>query len=157
MDRDAWDLSPDSVQRALEAFLPRSGGQVMREAFYGVRRFDDFVRHTGLTPAVLSARLKDLVENGLLERVPYREPGSRQRHEYRLTDRGRDLTPALVALMDWADRWRPGAHGPTLRLHHRECGEPVRATLVCSAGHLIERPGDLRAEPGPGARIVTES
>ncbi len=151
MDRDAWDLSPDSVQRALDALTPRSGGQVMREAFYGTRRFEDFLRRTGLTAAVLSTRLKELEAADLLRRVPYREPGSRTRHEYRLTDQGLDLTVAIIALLDWADRWLPGPAGPTVAPVHRGCGAAVHARPVCDAGHQVTVT-DIEALPGPGAR-----
>ena len=154
MDRDEWDLRPDSVARALDAFLPRSAGQVMREAFYGVSRFDDFARHTGLNPAALSTRLKDLVATDMLERVDYQVPGERRRHEYRLTAKSRDLLAVVVALLDWADRWVPGPDGPTLRLHHRDCGHDVHAAVRCTAGHDIGSFDDLDSTPGPGARPV---
>ncbi len=151
MDRDAWDLAPDSVQRALDHLLPPGGGRVMREAFYGTRRFDDFARHTALTRPALSARLRELEARGLLERRPYRDPGARTRHEYRLTDRGQDLAVAIVALLDWADRWVAGPDGPTVAVTHRHCGAPVRAGLACAAGHRELSLRDIEAEPGPGA------
>lgn len=154
MDRDAWDLTPDSVQRALDALTPRSGGQVMREAFYGTRRFDDFLRRTGLTAPVLTTRLRELEARDLLVRTPYREPGARTRHEYRLTQRGRDLAVTIVALLGWADKWLPGPHGPTVTLHHRGCGEPVTAELSCAGGHRPLAVADVEAEPGPGARRI---
>jgi len=155
MDRDAWDLQPDSVQRALDHLLPPSGGKVMREAFYGTRRFDDFVRHTGLTAPVLSARLKELIAAQMIERRPYREAGSRTRHEYVLTPRGRDLGAAIVALLEWADRWLPTPHGPTVGLEHRGCGSPVHARLGCENGHQLLDISEVRAVPGPGARPAT--
>ncbi len=151
MDRDAWNLDPDSVQRALDALAPRSAGQIVREAFYGTRRFDDFARRTRLTPAVLAARLRDLVEHGVLERSEYREPGRRTRQEYRLTAKGRDLGVALVALLDWADRWLPASGGPTVAVTHGGCGAPVHAVLSCEEGHLLHRLGEAVAGPGPGA------
>lgn len=152
MDRDAWDLTPDSVQRALDALTPRSGGQVMREAFYGTRRFDDFLRRTGLTAPVLSTRLRELETADMLTRVPYQEPGARTRHEYRLTDRGRDLAVAIVALLGWADRWLPGPAGPTVALSHRGCGATVSAELSCARGHSGLPLAAVEAAPGPGAR-----
>ena len=152
MDRAVWDLRPDAVQRALDAFLPRSGGQVIREAFYGVTRFDDFVAYTGLTPAAVSARLKALVEQDMLRRTRYQEPGERARDEYQLTDKSRDLLPAVVALLRWSDRWLPSAQGPTLTLRHSDCGHEVHAELRCTARHHLEHTGELVAEPGPGAR-----
>lgn len=152
MDRDSWDLEPDSVQRALDALTPRSGGQVMREAFYGTRRFDGFLRRTGLTAPVLSSRLRELERAEMLYRVPYREPNSRTRHEYRLTPRGRDLAVAIVALLEWADRWLPGPDGPTILLRHRKCGGEVRAQLACAEGHPDLPIAAVELVPGPGAR-----
>ncbi|MEP7088777.1 MAG: helix-turn-helix domain-containing protein [Nocardioidaceae bacterium] len=154
MDRDAWNLDPDSVQRALDHLLPPSGGKVVREAFYGTRRFEDFLRRTGLTAPVLSARLKELEAAQVMEKRPYREPGMRTRHEYVLTPRGLDLGTAIVALLKWADRWLPAPHGPTVALEHRGCGSPVHAHLVCEAGHDGLDVHEVRALPGPGARAL---
>lgn len=154
MDRDAWDLTPDGVQRALEHLVPASAGKVVREAFYGTRRFDEFVRRTGLTAPVLSARLRDLESSGIIEKLPYREPGQRTRHEYRLTPRGLDLGTAFVALLSWSDRWYAGPGGATVALEHRECGGAVHVALECDAGHRQVDIADVRAVPGPGARRV---
>lgn len=154
MDRDAWDLTPDSVQRALEHLVPASAGKVVREAFYGTRRFDEFVRRTGLTAPVLSARLRDLESSGVIEKRPYREAGQRTRHEYRLTPKGRDLGTAVVALLEWADRWLPAPAGATVTLEHRDCGAPVHVALECEAGHRGLEIIDTTARPGPGARRV---
>jgi DNA-binding HxlR family transcriptional regulator len=154
MDRDDWDLTPDSVQRALEHLLPASAGKVVREAFYGTRRFDDFVRRTGLTAPVLSTRLRDLEASGVIEKRPYREPGQRTRHEYRLTGQGRDLGTAIVALLEWGDRWLPASAGPTVGLEHRGCGATVHATLECAAGHRGVSITEVAAVPGPGAHRV---
>lgn len=155
MDRDAWDLSPDSVERALDQLLPASAGKVVREAFYGTRRFDDFVRHTGLTAPVLATRLRELEGAGMLEKRAYRDPGQRTRQEYRLTARGRDMGTAIVALLDWADRWMPASTGPTVALEHRGCGSAVRAGLRCAAGHELHDVAEVEANPGPGAVPVT--
>ena len=151
MDRHRWDLTPDSVQRALDILGPRSSGQVVREAFYGTRRFDEFLLRTGLTAPVLSKRLKDLEALDILRRVPYQLPGERTRYEYRLTPQGVDLAVVLVALMAWADRWLPGSAGPTVGLSHRGCGGVVHARLECGSGHhgLVAR--DVLMAPGPGA------
>lgn len=154
MDRDEWDLTPDSVQRALEHLVPASAGKVVREAFYGTRRFDDFVRRTGLTAPVLSARLRDLESSGMIARWPYRQPGQRTRHEYRLTRQGQDLGTAIVALLEWADRWLPAPAGATVSLEHRGCGAPVHVSLDCEAGHRGVTITDVTALPGPGARRV---
>jgi DNA-binding HxlR family transcriptional regulator len=126
----------------------------MREAFYGTRRFEDFLRRTGLTAPVLSARLKELEAASMLAKRPYQEAGQRTRYEYRLTSRGADLGTAIVALLEWADRWLPGPAGPTVSLAHVGCGSPVHASLHCEAGHQELSLPDVVAVPGPGAQPV---
>ena len=125
---------------------------VLREIFNGVRRFDDMRERTGIPRQVLTDRLGTLVDHGILRRVPYREPGSRVRHEYRLTEKGFDLYPVLVAVREWGDRYLAGPEGPPLRTVHRDCGADVRATLVCTAGHHLASPRDVVPAAGPGAR-----
>ncbi|MDO0916647.1 helix-turn-helix domain-containing protein [Streptomyces sp. DT2A-34] len=151
-DRDAWDLEPDSVALALRVMSPRTAGVIMREAFFGTRRFEDFLRHVDVSSGVLSARLRELVDEGMLEKCPYREPGARVRDEYRLTDKGRSMLPVLVALIDWADHWLVGPQGPTVQLLHRDCGAPITASVTCASGHSITAPRNVIAAPGPGAR-----
>ena len=111
-----WILDYDSANCAIGAAVgiigERSTFLVLREAFNGVRRFDDMQRRTGMPRQVLSQRLARLVSEGLLRRVPYRESGQRSRDEYRLTDKGLDLYPVLVALMQWGDRYAVGSAGP---------------------------------------------
>lgn len=124
-----------SVAATLEIVGERWTLLVLRDAFYGVRRFDDFQRHLGVARNVLTARLATLVEHGLLTRTPYREHGRRERHEYRLTQAGRELLPAVIALMQWGDAHLASPAGPPVTVTHRGCGEPVRAELVCANGH----------------------
>ncbi|HKH52182.1 MAG TPA: helix-turn-helix domain-containing protein [Mycobacterium sp.] len=154
-DRDAWDLEPDSIVLALESLRPRTSGAIIREAFYGTRRFDDFLRHCGVSPSVLSTRLRAMVSDGLLEKVPYQAPGARARDEYRLTDKGRSLAPILIALNDFADRWLLEPGQSTVTLRHRQCGHQVHATVACEAGHQIAATADIVASPGPSARPAT--
>ncbi|CAN5447570.1 helix-turn-helix domain-containing protein [soil metagenome] len=123
------------LDRAMQVVGTRSAVLLMREALYGTRRFDDFATRVGITDAVAATRLKELVAVGLLERQPYQEPGQRTRYEYVLTDSGRDLLPALVALASWATEHVPHKTGPTAT--HDECGSPVRAVLRCDAGHVV--------------------
>ncbi|HEX8205338.1 MAG TPA: helix-turn-helix domain-containing protein [Solirubrobacteraceae bacterium] len=117
-----------SVARALEVIGERWTILILRDAFLGVRRFDDFQRSLGVARNVLNTRLQRLVETGLLERRPYQERPAR--YEYRLTDRGRELWPALVALMQWGDRWLSTDGPPTLVLH-RECGGAITGRRTC--------------------------
>src|SRR5450755_5092866 len=102
--RDAWTATECSMARALDVVSTRSAFLILREAFYGTSRFDDFAQRAGISEPVAAARLRELVRDGLLEREPYREPGQRTRQAYRLTPKGAELFPTLVALMEWGDR-----------------------------------------------------
>ncbi len=150
--REQWDLDPDSIALALESLSPRTSSAVIREAFYGTRRFDDFLRHCGVSSGVLATRLRALVDDEILEKVPYRDPGARSRDEYRLTDKGRSLAPILIALNDYADRWLIDHGEATVLLRHRTCEAPVHALVMCEAGHWVESVRDVVTVPGPGAR-----
>jgi DNA-binding HxlR family transcriptional regulator len=153
-----WILDYDPANCAIGAAVgiigERSTFLVLREAFNGVRRFADMQRRTGMPRQVLSDRLARLVTEGLLRKVPYRENGQRSRDEYRLTDKGLDLYPVLVALMEWGDRYEVGSPGPQVVLRHRDCGEPLRLQLACDAGHVVESAREVTPVPGPGARKI---
>ncbi|MCL7424846.1 helix-turn-helix domain-containing protein [Streptomyces sp. YS415] len=125
---------------------------ILRDAANGVRRFDDFRRHIGLSEAVLSDRLRKLTAAGILTTVPYQEPGSRSRNEYRLTRKGWDLWPVLVALRQWGETYAPDPEGPVLDLRHADCGAPVRVVVECAEEHAALSPREVSAKPGPGAR-----
>ncbi|MEV0198339.1 helix-turn-helix domain-containing protein [Nonomuraea sp. NPDC050691] len=142
-----------SIERTLEVVGEKWTFLVLREAFRGVRRFADMQAATGAPRQVLSARLARLVEEGLLRKEPYREPGQRQRDEYRLTDKGRDLYPLLVALMQWGDRYLADADGPPVLLTHRDCGAAIELHLRCAEGHEVAGPRQVTALPGTGARL----
>ena len=151
-----WIMDYDSVNCAIGAAVDIIGERptflVLREAFNGVRRFDDMRRRTGMPRQVLSDRLARLVREDLLRKVPYQDAGQRTRHEYRLTGKGMDLYPVLVALMEWGDRHALDSAGPQVMLRHRDCGEPVRLQLSCQAGHILESAREVTPVPGPGAR-----
>jgi DNA-binding HxlR family transcriptional regulator len=134
--RGAWKAEECTIAKALEVIPTRSAFLILREAFYGTTRFDDFAARVGISEPVTAARLRELVEQGLLEREDYREPGQRTRQRYRLTDKGADLFPALVALMEWGNRWLDDRGGP-VELRHRDCGERVGIELRCAAGHDV--------------------
>jgi len=135
VDRDVWSAADCSMDAALGVVGTRSAMLLLREAYYGSQRFEEFVRRTALTEAATAKRLRQLVDNGLLARRPYRDQGRRERQLYRLTDKGRDLLPALVALMQWGDRWLTLDGTGPVKVQHRECGHPVSARLECTAGH----------------------
>ena len=144
MSESSWDRSRCSVAGALAVIGEKWSLLVLREAFLGVRRFAEFQRVLGAPRAVLTDRLATLVAAGVLDRVPYRAEGERQRHEYRLTDKGRDLYPTLVALMQWGDRHLAADGAPPLALKHADCGAAVRLELVCADGHVVPGPRDVR-------------
>src|SRR5580700_5729608 len=122
-----WILDYDSANCAIGATVAiigeRSTFLVLREAFNGVRRFDDMRRRTGIPRQVLSDRLARLVRDGLLRKVPYQDTGQRARWEYRLTSKGLDLYPVLVAMLEWGNQHAVGPAGPQVELRHRDCGE----------------------------------
>lgn len=135
--RSGWTAERCTIAKALEVVSTRSALLIMREAFYGTTRFDDFAERVGISQPVAAARLRELVGEGLLEREDYREPGQRTRQQYRLTPKGADLFPVLAALMKWGDRWLDDRGGP-IELLHRDCGEPVTVSLQCAAGHEVQ-------------------
>lgn len=157
MDRP-WILDYDTDNCAIGAAVGIIGEKwtflVLREVFNGVRRFGEMQRRTQAPRQILSDRLARLVGQGLLRRVPYQEAGQRSRHEYRLTGKGLDLYPVLVALMEWGDKYALGMDGPAVRLTHRDCGEPVRLGLTCAGGHPVGSAREVTPLPGPGARKI---
>src|SRR4051794_20470687 len=148
--RGGWNADRCSIATTLDVISTRSAFLILREAFYGTTRFDDFAERVGISESVAAARLRELVEEGLLEREAYREPGQRTRHQYRLTPKGADLLPALVALMQWGDRWLADDAGP-VGLRHRDCGERVGAELRCAADHHVDS-GELELAVRRGRR-----
>lgn len=147
-----YDTDNCSVQRTLEVIGEKWTILVLREAFNGVRRFDQIRDHTGMSDAVLSARLRTLVDQGVLTAVPYKEPGARTRYEYRLTEKGLDLYPVLIALLQWGDKHRADPAGPALEVVHRDCDAPLRAVVQCAEGHAVTV-RETASVPGPGARL----
>ncbi len=134
--RQAWTADRCTIAKALEVLSTRSALLILREAFYGTTRFDDFAERVGISEPATATRLRELVDEGLLEREAYREPGQRTRQQYRLTDKGADLLPVLVSLMQWGDKWLDDRGGP-IELIHRDCGEAVSVELRCAQGHEV--------------------
>jgi DNA-binding HxlR family transcriptional regulator len=136
-----------SIARALEVLGDRWTILVIRDAFMGVRRFEDFQRSLGVARNVLADRLARLVEEGILERVRYHERP--ERFEYRLTDKGVDLWPVTMALLHWGDRHYAEEGRPRL-IRHRDCGGEVTEHLTCVRCGAELGPRDVRVERGPG-------
>jgi DNA-binding HxlR family transcriptional regulator len=145
-----YDLSRPascSVARAMDILGERWTFLILRESFYGVRRFSDMQRNLGIARNILSARLQTLVGAGILERRRYQEEP--ERFEYRLTKTGRDLYPAVIAIMRWGDE-HLHADRPPVDLRH-SCGHRADPVLVCGHCHEPLHPHDVTPVPGPGA------
>jgi DNA-binding HxlR family transcriptional regulator len=119
----------DSADRALQLVGERWTMLILRETFFGVRRYGQFVRNLSIPRPTLSARLRKLVDAGLLDRVQYAD--GPDRFEYRLTDAGRELFGAIVVLMRWGDTYLAGPEGPPIVLTHDVCGHLTRPQLTC--------------------------
>jgi DNA-binding HxlR family transcriptional regulator len=147
----------DAVELAVDVLSDRWTFLILREAFFGVRRYGQLQRNLGIARNVLAERLKQLVSDGMFERVRYRTDPDW--YEYRLTERALDLYPAIVALMRWADRHlaAPGDGVDRLELIHRSCGHPADPYLACS--HCQEPIGarDITAAPRVDARSAASA
>jgi DNA-binding HxlR family transcriptional regulator len=136
-----------SVARSLEVLGERWTLLVIRDVFTGKRRFDAIQEDLGIARNVLAARLSRLVEEGILERRPYQQRPTR--YEYFLTEKGLELWPVMVAMMDWGDRHLAAA-GPPVVIRHKECGGVVDGRGYCGrCGERLDA-RDAYAEPGPG-------
>jgi len=136
-----------ALARALEVIGERWTPLILRDAFYGVRRFSDFQAHLDIPKAVLTERLNGLVQEGLLERAP--DPRHSGRHQYLLTPTGKDLWPALHALMSWGERHR-AANSRIFK--HAACGTPLDDAGSCPRCQLTPAPQDITTEPRPGRK-----
>lgn len=144
-DTSEW---PCTIARAAAVLGDHWNLLIIRQACLGTRRFDDFQRELGIGRNILTGRLGDLVDEGLLRRAQYQN--SPARFEYRLTDKGREVYPILAAMAAWGDRWLVGPEGTPLVLHHTTCDHDMHAVVTCSecAEPLDVR--ELRATAGPG-------
>lgn len=152
-----WSMDSCTIGRAMAVLGEKWTFVVLREVFNGIRRFDDMRVRTGIPRQVLTNRLATLVDNDVLHRVPYREPGARVRHEYRLTPKGFDLYPVLIAVAEWGNRYLADPEGPPLRFEHRDCGAPVGTAVRCADGHDVDDYREVLPRPGPGARRRPDS
>jgi DNA-binding HxlR family transcriptional regulator len=131
MVRKRFDDSRCSVARALNEVGDWWSLLIVLHAMYGTRRFVDFQQQLGIAKNILCDRLTRLVDNGVLRKVDVGEHGSR--YEYRLTEKGRDLLPVVVALRQWGDRWNPAPEQGPLDLRDRASGRPIRDVQVLDA------------------------
>ncbi|MFE1884538.1 winged helix-turn-helix transcriptional regulator [Streptomyces diastatochromogenes] len=139
---------PCSVARTVDIIGDAWASLVLREAFYGSRRFDEFQQQLGIARNTLTDRLRRLVDEGLMEKRLYEsEP---PRYEYHLTEKGHDFFPVLAAITRWGDRWLAGEEGAPVTLHHDACDHDAHAEVVCSACGEQMRSEDTSIRLGPG-------
>jgi DNA-binding HxlR family transcriptional regulator len=127
---------------------------ILRDAFRGTRRFDEFHQSLGVARSVLTARLTKLTDAGVLARTRYSEHPPR--YEYGLTEKGLALFPVIATLMRWGDDYAPGPAGPPVVLRHDACGAVIRPVLTCPDCGGEVSPASTRSEDGPGARAGSE-
>ena len=149
MKRATFQPMPCPVAKALEHIGDGWSMLILRDAFYGLRRFDDFINSLGIASNTLTRRLNDLVAHELLERRPYQD--NPPRHEYHLTAKGRDFFEFTIALQDWGARWMPWPRGPALVLRHEPCGRRLRSRLVCAGCGGEVDPREVTSHDGTGA------
>ena len=138
-----------SVARAMEAIGDRWSILLLREAYYGVKRFDEFQYYVGIAPNILSTRLKKLVDAGIMAKIPLPEHAGR--YEYVLTEKGRDFFPTYLALKKWGDDWLAEPAGPQVVFNDRFNGEEIKYPEVLNARGAPLRLEDIEIVPGSGA------
>jgi DNA-binding HxlR family transcriptional regulator len=148
-----WDdlaAEPCSVARTVAVIGDRWTLLVLRDCFLGVRRFEAFQARLGISRTIVAARLKLLVDEGVLAKLPYQDRPLR--HEYRLTDKGLDLHPIVMSLVAWGDRHYGGEAGAPLLHRHKACGCDFHPVMTCSECHEPVGARDVEVRAGPGAR-----
>jgi DNA-binding HxlR family transcriptional regulator len=141
-----------SIAGTLEIIGDRWTILILRDAFRGVRRFDEIQQDLGIARNILTDRLTKLVDHGVLEKRKYQDRPPR--YEYRLTPKGVDLSPALVALMRWGDKHLAGEDAPTV-LVHEACGTPIDQTFICWESDSTVAPTQIRSRPGRDRRAAS--
>ena len=139
-----------SVAKALEVIGERWSLLIVRAVMHGDRRFGEMQGSLGIARNVLSARLERLIEEDILERRAYQE--SPPRYEYFLTEKGLDLWPALIALLNWGERYSPGPDGVRRLIVHKECGGEVSERGICESCGKVLHARDAKEIPGPGVK-----
>jgi DNA-binding HxlR family transcriptional regulator len=149
MERKSFEKMSCSVAQCLEVIGEWWTMLIVRDAFLGVRRFDELQERLGISRNVLTQRLQTLVAAGVLEKRQYRDRPPR--HEYVLTPKGHDLWPVLSAMRQWGDR-HSAPQGPPVTVVHRGCGHAAEFVLTCSHCAETVGPRDVEVRRGPGAR-----
>ncbi|MCP4074828.1 MAG: helix-turn-helix transcriptional regulator [Gammaproteobacteria bacterium] len=149
MKLEKFDPLNGSIAHVLDFLGEGWSMLIIREAFFGIRRFEEFQTHLGIARNILTTRLKRLCDNGILERVPIKEGA--KRHEYLLTTKGKELMPLLITLTQWGDKWVYGQSKEPIIFLDRDSGEPISPILVHAKDGRKLRPRDIMPTAGPGA------
>ena len=150
MKRTSLSHHPCSIARTLDVAGEWWTPLILRDVAYGVRRFAELQEDLGISANVLSDRLETLVAEGILQRTVYQQRP--ERHEYRLTEKGRELVPALLALMQWGDRWMWPGRARSVRVTHEHCGHEIGVEIRCPTASARSRRASC--EPVPATRVV---
>lgn len=148
MQRTNFGEMACSIARTLDVIGEPWSPLVLRDVWVGINRFDQLQADLGISRKVLTERLNHLVDQGVLERRPY---DKRPRHEYALTEKGRELVDMLMVMVRWGDKWLAGEDGPPVLYRHHACGEIGRVDLRCEHCGEPMHAGDIDLLPGPGA------
>ncbi|MBR7618502.1 helix-turn-helix transcriptional regulator [Phenylobacterium sp. 20VBR1] len=140
---------PCSIARSVAVIGDRWTLMILRDAFLGVRRFEAFQTRLGISRTIIAERLKLLVDEGVLTKVPYQDRPVR--HEYRLTQKGLDLYPVVMSIVHWGDRHYAGEAGAPLLHRHKTCGCDFAPVMTCSECHAPVGAREVETRPGPGA------
>ena len=148
MKRTPFADWPCSIARSIDLLGDWWTPLVLRDAYFGAKRFEHFQRNLGIGRNVLTQRLNRLVDEGMFKRVPYQDHPPR--YNYVLTDKGRDFFPVLMAMSAWGDRWLSTEHGRPMTYKHKPCDHDTEAVVVCSncGEPIVHR--SIWASPGPG-------
>jgi DNA-binding HxlR family transcriptional regulator len=150
-----WDQMQDencSVARTLSVIGDRWTMLILRDAFLSIRKFEDFQKDLGISRQRLSERLKKLVDEGVLKKTAYQS--GPERFEYRLTAKGLDLYPVIMAIVNWGDKYLDKGRGAPMLYKHVKCNHYFTARLSCSECGEVLSPRDVRPEIGPGKANV---
>ena len=149
MKMEKFDPLNGSIAHILNCLGEGWSMLIIREAFFGIRRFEEFQSHLGIARNILTTRLKRLCESGILERVPIKEGA--KRHEYVLSTKGKELMPLLITLTQWGDKWIYGEGNEPIVFRDRKNGKPIRPMQVISEDGRALRPREVMPTAGPGA------
>ncbi len=154
MKMERFDPLNGSIAHVLDILGEGWSMLIIREAFFGIRRFEEFQRHLGIARNILTSRLKKLCENGILERVPIKQGA--KRHEYVLTHKGKELMPLLIALTQWGDRWIYGDGKEPIVFRDRLHDQPIAPIRVHAADGRELKPREVMPTAGPGANAQAQ-